>query len=127
MYSGQIEASSGPRYCPSIEDKVVRFADRSSHHVFLEPESLYTDEIYCNGISTSLPIDVQEPLVRMMPGCERAEILRFGYAVEYDMVWPHQIDATTMVKAVARPLPRRSDQLHDRIRGGGWPGCGRRA
>ncbi|WP_145447270.1 tRNA uridine-5-carboxymethylaminomethyl(34) synthesis enzyme MnmG [Mucisphaera calidilacus] len=97
MYNGQIE-TAGPRYCPSIEDKVVRFADREAHHVFLEPESLETDEIYCNGISTSLPGDVQERVVRGMPGCERAEILRYGYAVEYDMVPPHQIDATTMTK-----------------------------
>jgi tRNA uridine 5-carboxymethylaminomethyl modification enzyme len=100
MYSGQIEAAQGPRYCPSIEDKVVRFAERASHHVFLEPESLHTNEIYCNGISTSLPADVQDRLVRLMPGCERATILRHGYAVEYDMVWPHQIDASTMTKSI---------------------------
>ncbi len=100
MYNGQIE-TAGPRYCPSIEDKVVRFADRGSHHVFLEPESLETNEIYCNGISTSLPADVQEQVVRMMPGCENAVILRHGYAVEYDMVWPHQIDATCMTKKIA--------------------------
>lgn len=100
MYSGQIEAECGPRYCPSIEDKVVRFAERDSHHVFLEPESLHTNEIYCNGISTSLPMDVQEKMVHLMPGCERAEILRWGYAVEYDMVWPHQIDATCMTKLI---------------------------
>jgi tRNA uridine 5-carboxymethylaminomethyl modification enzyme len=99
MYNGQIE-TSGPRYCPSIEDKVVRFADRQSHHVFLEPESLETNEIYCNGISTSLPGDVQQFVVRHMPGCEKAEILRYGYAVEYDMVWPHQIDATCMTKRI---------------------------
>lgn len=99
MYNGQIE-TTGPRYCPSIEDKVVRFADRQSHHVFLEPESLETNEIYCNGISTSLPADVQDKIVRMMPGCENAVILRHGYAVEYDMVWPHQIDATCMTKRV---------------------------
>lgn len=100
MYSGQIEAECGPRYCPSIEDKVVRFAERESHHVFLEPESLHTNEVYCNGISTSLPREVQERLVRTMPGCERAAILRWGYAVEYDMVWPHQIDATGMTRRV---------------------------
>ena len=100
MYCGQIEAESGPRYCPSIEDKVVRFADRDAHHVFLEPESLSTNEIYCNGISTSLPRDVQDLIVPMMAGCERARILRYGYAVEYDMVWPHQIDATCMTKRV---------------------------
>ncbi|MBG84228.1 MAG: tRNA uridine-5-carboxymethylaminomethyl(34) synthesis enzyme MnmG [Phycisphaerae bacterium] len=98
MYNGEISAEHGPRYCPSIEDKVVRFADRESHHVFLEPESLHTDEIYCNGISTSLPPDVQDLLVRSMPGCEKAEIFRHGYAVEYDMVWPHQIDSTCMTK-----------------------------
>ena len=100
MYNGEISAEHGPRYCPSIEDKVVRFADRESHHVFLEPESLHTDEIYCNGISTSLPPDVQDALVRSMPGCEHAEIFRHGYAVEYDMVWPHQIDSTCMTKRV---------------------------
>jgi tRNA uridine 5-carboxymethylaminomethyl modification enzyme len=99
MYSGQIE-SAGPRYCPSIEDKVVRFAQRESHHVYLEPESLGDDWVYCNGISTSLPADVQEAIVRSMPGCEGAEILRFGYAVEYDMVRPHQIEATGQTKLV---------------------------
>jgi tRNA uridine 5-carboxymethylaminomethyl modification enzyme len=100
MYSGQIE-SVGPRYCPSIEDKVVRFAERETHGVFLEPESLRDDWIYCNGISTSLPADVQEAIVRSMPGCEAAEIYRYGYAVEYDMVRPHQILATGMTKAVS--------------------------
>ncbi len=100
MYSGQI-ASIGPRYCPSIEDKVVRFVERTSHHIFLEPEGLDTDEIYCNGISTSLPADVQEKIVRMVPGLERAEILRFGYAVEYDMVWPTQIRSTLETKKVS--------------------------
>jgi len=101
MYNGQIVPSSmGPRYCPSIEDKVVRFADKASHHVFLEPESLETNEIYCNGISTSLPADVQDFIVRHLPGCEHALILRHGYAVEYDMVLPHQIDVTCMTKAV---------------------------
>ncbi len=99
MYSGQIE-SVGPRYCPSIEDKVVRFAERESHGVFLEPESLRDDWVYCNGISTSLPADVQDRLVRAMPGCEGAEILRYGYAVEYDMVRPHQIHPTGMTKPV---------------------------
>ena len=100
MYSGQI-GSTGPRYCPSIEDKVVRFADKDSHHVFLEPEGLDTDEVYCNGISTSLPADVQERIVRGIPGLERAEILRFGYAVEYDMVWPTQIRSTLETKSVS--------------------------
>ena len=100
MYSGQID-STGPRYCPSIEDKVVRFADRESHGVFLEPESHASNWVYCNGISTSLPPDVQDQLVRTMPGCEHAEILRYGYAVEYDMVRPHQIDVTGQTKLVA--------------------------
>ena len=100
MYAGAMETTQGPRYCPSVEDKVVRFADRDSHGVFLEPECLFTDEVYCNGISTSLPAEIQAELVRNMPGCERAEVLRWGYAVEYDMVWPHQIDATTETKLV---------------------------
>ena len=100
MYSGAVDAECGPRYCPSLEDKVVRFAERPSHHVFLEPESLASDEVYCNGISTSLPADVQLAMVRAMPGCSRAEIVRAGYAVEYDMVWPHQIGATAETKLV---------------------------
>jgi tRNA uridine 5-carboxymethylaminomethyl modification enzyme len=97
MYNGQIQ-TAGPRYCPSIEDKVVRFADRTSHHVFLEPETLAGETIYCNGISTSLPAGVQQRLVHMLPGCERARITQAGYAVEYDMVLPHQIDSTCAVK-----------------------------
>lgn len=100
MYCGQI-ASTGPRYCPSIEDKVVRFADKQHHHIFLEPEGLDTDEIYCNGISTSLPADVQEKMVHQVPGLRQARILRMGYAVEYDMVWPTQIDATLQTKRIA--------------------------
>ncbi len=99
MYSGQIE-SIGPRYCPSIEDKVVRFAERETHAVFLEPESLRDDWVYCNGISTSLPADVQDQIVRAMPGCENAEVYRYGYAVEYDMVRPHQIRATGETRPV---------------------------
>ncbi len=100
MFNDQIDAESGPRYCPSIEDKVVRFAERESHHVYLEPETLNGDSVYCNGISTSLPEDVQEELVRLMPGCETAEILQMGYAVEYDIVRPHQIDATCETKLI---------------------------
>jgi tRNA uridine 5-carboxymethylaminomethyl modification enzyme len=100
MYSGQI-SSIGPRYCPSIEDKVVRFAEKERHQIFLEPEGLDTPEIYCNGISTSLPADVQERIVRLVPGLENAKILRFGYAVEYDMVWPSQIRATLETKQIA--------------------------
>jgi tRNA uridine 5-carboxymethylaminomethyl modification enzyme len=100
MYSGQIQ-STGPRYCPSIEDKVMRFADKESHQIFLEPEGLDTDEIYCNGISTSLPADVQEAMIRLVPGLENATVLRYGYAVEYDMVWPHQVRATLETKRVS--------------------------
>ncbi len=99
IFNGAI-GSRGPRYCPSIEDKVVRFADRESHHVFLEPESLRENSVYCNGISTSLPAGVQEQLVRGMTGCENASIMKYGYAVEYDAVMSHQIDATCMTKSV---------------------------
>ncbi|MCS7032843.1 MAG: tRNA uridine-5-carboxymethylaminomethyl(34) synthesis enzyme MnmG [Phycisphaerae bacterium] len=99
MYSGQI-TSTGPRYCPSIEDKVVRFADKPAHQVFLEPEGLDVPEIYVNGVSTSLPADVQEQLIRLIPGLENARILRYGYAVEYDMVWPTQIRPTLQTKQV---------------------------
>lgn len=97
MYMGDM--ATGPRYCPSIEDKAVRFAERTSHHVYLEPETLGSDSIYCNGIATSLPADVQDVVVQTMPGCERAEILRHGYAVEYDTVLPHQIDVTGQVRS----------------------------
>ncbi len=93
MYSGQIN-SRGPRYCPSIEDKVVRFADKDGHQLFLEPEGRSTQEVYVNGISTSLPRDVQDQMFKMIPGLERAVIMRYGYAVEYDycpptQLWPH--------------------------------------
>ena len=100
MYNDQIDAESGPRYCPSIEDKVVRFAEREAHHVFLEPETVDGDSIYCNGISTSLPEDVQEQIIPMMEGCKDAKILQMGYAVEYDIVRPHQINATCETKLV---------------------------
>ncbi|MEZ6132300.1 MAG: tRNA uridine-5-carboxymethylaminomethyl(34) synthesis enzyme MnmG [Planctomycetaceae bacterium] len=100
MYSGQIE-STGPRYCPSIEDKVVRFADKSSHQIFLEPEGRQTLEYYCNGISTSLPRDVQDRMIRMIPGLENADIMRFGYAVEYDFAPPTQLRPTMETRLVA--------------------------
>ncbi len=93
MYSGRI-ASRGPRYCPSIEDKIVRFADRESHQIFLEPEGLNDHTIYPNGISTSLPEEVQIALVRSMPGLEKAEILRPGYAIEYDHIDPRELAPT---------------------------------
>jgi tRNA uridine 5-carboxymethylaminomethyl modification enzyme len=101
LYSGQIR-STGPRYCPSIEDKVVRFADRDAHQIFLEPEGRNTLEYYCNGISTSLPRDVQEAVIALIPGLERAEIMRFGYAVEYDYAPPTQLYPTLETKRVAR-------------------------
>jgi len=99
MYSGQIQ-SSGPRYCPSIEDKVVRFAEKDRHQLFLEPEGRNTREVYVNGISTSLPRDVQESVFRQIPGLERAEIMRFGYAVEYDYAPPDQLQPTLETKSV---------------------------
>ncbi|MEQ1607733.1 MAG: tRNA uridine-5-carboxymethylaminomethyl(34) synthesis enzyme MnmG [Hyphomonadaceae bacterium] len=97
VYSGAI-AGRGPRYCPSIEDKVKRFADRDKHQVFLEPEGLDDDTIYPNGISTSLPEDVQEAFIRKIHGLEKVEIKRFGYAIEYDYVDPRELDPTLGVK-----------------------------
>jgi tRNA uridine 5-carboxymethylaminomethyl modification enzyme len=100
LFTGVIKGV-GPRYCPSIEDKVVRFAERDSHQIFLEPEGLTTQEIYPNGISTSLPFDVQLALVRSMKGCERAQILRPGYSIEYDYFDPRALKATLETKAIA--------------------------
>ncbi|HQR07130.1 MAG TPA: tRNA uridine-5-carboxymethylaminomethyl(34) synthesis enzyme MnmG [Gemmatales bacterium] len=100
MYSGQIN-SRGPRYCPSIEDKIVRFADKDRHQLYLEPEGRHTREYYVNGISTSLPKDVQEQMLRLIPGLEKAEIMRFGYAVEYDYAPPHQLQASLETKKIA--------------------------
>ena len=97
LYGGEI-AGRGPRYCPSIEDKVVRFPDAERHQLFLEPEGLYTTEIYLNGLSTSLPLEVQEAVVRSVPGLEQAVITRPGYAIEYDYYPPHQLDATLRLK-----------------------------
>ena len=100
MYSGQIRCG-GPRYCPSIEDKVVRFADKPRHQLFLEPEGRRTLEVYVNGISTSLPRDVQDAMFRHIPGLEQAEIMRYGYAVEYDYAPPDQLQPTLETKRVA--------------------------
>ena len=99
MYGGRID-SVGPRYCPSIEDKVVRFADKDSHQIFLEPEGLTTDTVYPNGISTSLPVDVQEQYVRSIVGLENAEILQPGYAIEYDYVDPRELLDTLELRSM---------------------------
>jgi tRNA uridine 5-carboxymethylaminomethyl modification enzyme len=99
MYSGQIQAT-GPRYCPSIEDKVVRFAEKERHHVFVEPEGLRHPWLYLNGVSTSLPADVQDAVVRSLPGFAHAKIARYGYAVEYDFVNPEQLQPTLQVRGV---------------------------
>ncbi len=100
MFSGLIEGV-GPRYCPSVEDKVKRFRDKSRHQIFLEPEGLTTNEVYANGISTSLPWDVQEKFVRTIPGLEKAEIIRYGYAVEYDSIDARQLKATFESKDIS--------------------------
>jgi tRNA uridine 5-carboxymethylaminomethyl modification enzyme len=100
MYSGQIQAI-GPRYCPSIEDKVVKFPDKEQHQFFLEPEGLDTHEVYVNGMSTSLPMEVQWQIVRSIPGLENAEMLRPGYAIEYDAIDPTELDRSLRVKQIA--------------------------
>jgi tRNA uridine 5-carboxymethylaminomethyl modification enzyme len=100
MYTGQIEAI-GPRYCPSIEDKIVRFPEKTRHQFFLEPEGLNTHEVYINGMSTSLPMEVQAAMVHSIPGLENAEMLRPGYAIEYDAIDPTELDRTLRVKSFA--------------------------
>ncbi|HSM87053.1 MAG TPA: FAD-dependent oxidoreductase, partial [Candidatus Limnocylindrales bacterium] len=101
MYSGQIK-SIGPRYCPSIEDKIVKFPDKLTHQLFLEPEGLNTHEIYVNGMSTSMPIDVQLAVIKSVPGLETAEMLRPGYAIEYDSIDPTELERTLEVKKIDR-------------------------
>ncbi len=99
MFAGNIEGV-GPRYCPSIEDKVNRFADKDSHQIFVEPEGLTTNELYPNGISTSLPFDIQLKAVRSIPGFENAHILRPGYAIEYDYLNPQDLRHTLETKFI---------------------------
>jgi tRNA uridine 5-carboxymethylaminomethyl modification enzyme len=99
LYSGRIEGT-GPRYCPSIEDKVVKFPDKIAHQIFLEPEGRHTEEFYVNGLSTSLPYDIQVEFIRSIPGLEQAELMRPGYAVEYDYFPPTQLTATLETKVV---------------------------
>jgi tRNA uridine 5-carboxymethylaminomethyl modification enzyme len=101
MYSGQIK-STGPRYCPSIEDKIVKFPDKTTHQLFLEPEGLNTHEIYVNGMSTSMPIDVQLAVIKSVPGLESAEMLRPGYAIEYDSIDPTELERTLETKKIGR-------------------------
>src|SRR5271168_5197879 len=100
LYSGQIEGV-GPRYCPSIEDKVVKFPDKDRHQIFLEPEGLDTNEVYVNGMSTSMPNDVQSAMIASIPGLEDAEMIRPGYAIEYDAIDPRELDHTLAVKKIA--------------------------
>ncbi len=100
LFTGQIR-STGPRYCPSIEVKVVKFPDRTSHHIFLEPEAYSTDEMYVNGFATSIPVDVQEKALKTIPGLENVRILRYGYAIEYDFVPPYQLKPTLESKHIS--------------------------
>ena len=100
MFSGQIQ-STGPRYCPAVETKIVRFADKTRHQLFLEPEGRSTDEVYINGLSTSLPPEVQDAMLRLIPGLERAKVLRYGYAIEYDYLPPVQLKPSLETKCIA--------------------------
>ena len=122
LYGGAI-SGRGPRYCPSIEDKIVKFPEAVGHQVFLEPEGLDTSEMYVNGLSTSLPPAVQLEFLRTVPGLEAVRMTRPGYAIEYDYFPPTQLRPTLEVAGGARPVPRRPGQRDDRIRGGGRPGC----
>ncbi len=106
LYSGMIEGT-GPRYCPSIEDKVVKFADKNRHQVFLEPEGRYTNEMYVGGMSSSLPEDVQIAMYHTVPGLEHAKIVRNAYAIEYDCINPRQLLPSLEFKAIQKSVFRR--------------------
>ncbi len=121
MYSGQIEGI-GPRYCPSIEDKIVKFPDKTQHQFFLEPEGLNTHEVYVNGMSTSLPMEVQWQIVRSIPGLEEAEMLRPGYAIEYDSVDATELDRSLRVKSMEGLYLAGQINGTSGLRGGGLPG-----
>ena len=122
LYAGRIKGI-GPRYCPSIEDKVVRFSDRERHQIFLEPEGRESDEIYVNGLSTSLPRDVQEEMIHSIAGLEDAAIVRYGYAIEYDYYPPHQMLPDARIAEDRRALFRRPGKRHIGVRGGGGAGA----
>ena len=114
VYSGGI-SGRGPRYCPSIEDKIVRFREREAHQIFLEPEGLDDDTVYPNGISTSLPEEVQDAYLKTIPGLERARVIRHGYAIEYDYVDPRELRPDARNQSAAGALSRRADQRHHRL------------
>ena len=111
LYSGQIEGV-GPRYCPSIEDKIVKFPDKSRHQIFLEPEGLDTNEVYVNGMSTSMPIDVQAAMVASIPGLENAEMIRPGLRDRVRCDRSAGADAYARSEVDPRPVPGRTDQRH---------------
>ncbi len=111
MYSGKI-TGIGPRYCPSIEDKMVRFSDKERHQIFLEPEGLKTQEVYVNGVSSSLPFDVQLAFIQSIPALRHAEIMRPAYAIEYDYAISGQIDASLECKQIEGLFLSRTNQRH---------------
>ena len=116
---------TGPRYCPSIEDKVVRFADKERHQIFLEPECAGSNEVYVQGMSSSLPHDVQREMYRTVPGLEHARIMRYAYAIEYDCIDTLDVLPTLESTNCGKGLVHGgADQRHERLRGGGRAGAG---